>query len=134
MHNFHLLVLMPIKLILIFSKTSENAMSEGRTTILNKKINESAVLILYIYSQINIKITSRSSIETGQVWEESLSLQKRELKVRNVAAMETTQINREGRRVIFRSLLSPKNPANVIMPSAATRANVPASVDRSPPL
>lgn len=48
--------------------------------------------------------------------------------------MEATQINKEGSSVRFKSLLSPMYPANVIVPSATTLANVPASVDSSPPL
>lgn len=48
--------------------------------------------------------------------------------------MDETQITKEGNRVIFKSLLSPKYPASVIVPSATTRASVPASVERSPPL
>ena len=48
--------------------------------------------------------------------------------------MEAMQITSEGRSVTFKSLLSPKYPASVIVPSATTRANVPASVERSPPL
>jgi hypothetical protein len=48
--------------------------------------------------------------------------------------MEATQITSEGRRVTFKSLLSPKYPASVIVPSATTRANVPASVESNPPL
>ena len=44
------------------------------------------------------------------------------------------QIRREGRSVTLRSLLSPKYPASVMVPSAITRAIVPASVDSNPPL
>lgn len=40
----------------------------------------------------------------------------------------------EGRRVTFKSLLIPRYPASVIVPSAITRARVPASVESSPPL
>lgn len=43
-------------------------------------------------------------------------------------------MKREGSRVIFKSLLTPQYPANVIVPSAITRARVPASVESSPPL
>lgn len=48
--------------------------------------------------------------------------------------MEATQMKSEGRRVAFKSLLWPKYPARVIVPSAITRAMVPASVESSPPL
>lgn len=48
--------------------------------------------------------------------------------------MEVMQMRSEGRRVTFKSLLSPRYPAKVIVPSAITRAIVPASVDSSPPL
>lgn len=48
--------------------------------------------------------------------------------------MDTIQMNREGNKVTLRSLLSPKQPASVIVPSATTRAKVPASVDSNPPL
>lgn len=40
----------------------------------------------------------------------------------------------EGSKVTFKSLLSPRYPDNVIVPSAITRARVPASVESSPPL
>lgn len=40
----------------------------------------------------------------------------------------------EGIKVTFNSLLSPKYPDSVIVPSAITRARVPASVESSPPL
>lgn len=40
----------------------------------------------------------------------------------------------EGTKVTFRSLFSPKYPDKVIVPSAITRARVPASVGSSPPL
>lgn len=48
--------------------------------------------------------------------------------------IEDTQITRDGSRVTFKSLLSPKYPARVIVASAITLAIVPASVDRRPPL
>jgi hypothetical protein len=48
--------------------------------------------------------------------------------------MEDMQMRSEGSRVTFKSRLSPKYPAKVIVPSAITRAIVPASVDSSPPL
>jgi hypothetical protein len=48
--------------------------------------------------------------------------------------MEDMQMRSEGSRVAFKSRLSPKYPAKVIVPSAITRAIVPASVDSSPPL
>lgn len=48
--------------------------------------------------------------------------------------MDDTQIRSEGSKVTFKSLLSPKYPAKVIVPSAITRASVPASVESSPPL
>ena len=54
--------------------------------------------------------------------------------MQHVATMEAMQITREGSRVMFKSLLSPMNPARVIVASATTRASVPASVDRRPPL
>ena len=52
----------------------------------------------------------------------------------NVAAMETRQMTKDGSRVAFRSWLRPKYPAAVIVTSAVTRASVPASVERRPPL
>lgn len=48
--------------------------------------------------------------------------------------MEATQTKSEGSRVTFKRLLWPKNPARVIVPSAMTRAIVPASVESNPPL
>lgn len=51
-----------------------------------------------------------------------------------VATMEEIQMKSEGSKVTFMSLLSPKYPDNVIVPSAITRARVPASVESSPPL
>lgn len=54
--------------------------------------------------------------------------------MQRVAIMDDTQINSEGRRVTFKSRLSPKYPAIVIVASAITRAMVPASVESKPPL
>lgn len=54
--------------------------------------------------------------------------------MKQVATMEHIQINSEGSRVAFKSLLTPPYPASVIAPSATTRARVPASVDSNPPL
>lgn len=51
-----------------------------------------------------------------------------------MATREEIQTKRAGSRVIFRSLFIPQYPANVIVPSAITRARVPASVESSPPL
>ena len=51
-----------------------------------------------------------------------------------MATIEDMQMKSEGSRVIFKSLLSLKYPAKVIVPSAITRAIVPASVESSPPL
>ena len=48
--------------------------------------------------------------------------------------MEVMQITREGSKVMFKSLLSPKYPARVMVASATTRASVPASVESNPPL
>lgn len=48
--------------------------------------------------------------------------------------MAYIQIKSEGSKVTFRSLLSPKYPDKVIVPSAITRAIVPASVESRPPL
>jgi hypothetical protein len=48
--------------------------------------------------------------------------------------MEEIQMKSEGSKVAFKRLLSPKYPDNVIVPSAITRARVPASVESSPPL
>ena len=48
--------------------------------------------------------------------------------------MEATQKKREGTRDMLSSLLTPRLPAIVIVASAITRAIVPASVDKSPPL
>lgn len=48
--------------------------------------------------------------------------------------MEQMQMTREGIKVVFKTLLTPKYPARVIVPSATTRARVPASVESSPPL
>lgn len=44
------------------------------------------------------------------------------------------QITSDGTKVKFNSLFIPQYPASVIVPSATTRASVPASVDSSPPL
>lgn len=44
------------------------------------------------------------------------------------------QIESDGSKVAFKSLLSPPYPPNVIVASAITLAIVPASVDSSPPL
>ena len=41
-------------------------------------------------------------------------------------------MTREGMRVRFRSLLSPRYPINVMVVSATTLASVPASVERRP--
>lgn len=48
--------------------------------------------------------------------------------------MDEMQMSRAGSRVAFSSLLSLKYPTIVIVPSAITRARVPASVDSKPPL
>lgn len=40
----------------------------------------------------------------------------------------------EGNKVTFNSMFSPRYPDNVIVPSAITRAKVPASVESRPPL
>ena len=48
--------------------------------------------------------------------------------------MDEKQTRRAGSKVVFKSLLSPKYPAIVIVPSAITRASVPASVESNPPL
>lgn len=48
--------------------------------------------------------------------------------------MEERQISNEGSKVTFKSHLSGKNPETVMVPSAMTRASVPASVDNKPPL
>lgn len=48
--------------------------------------------------------------------------------------MDEMQITSAGSKVVFRSVLSPKYPDIVIVPSAITRARVPASVDNNPPL
>lgn len=54
--------------------------------------------------------------------------------MKKVATMVEMQITSEGSKVKFKSLFIPQYPANVIVPSATTRASVPASVDKSPPL
>ena len=54
--------------------------------------------------------------------------------MQHVAIIEAMQITSEGSRVVFKSLLSPRYPAIVIVASAITRAIVPASVESSPPL
>lgn len=51
-----------------------------------------------------------------------------------MAKIEEIQIKSDGTKVKFKSLLSPKLPHSVIVPSAITRANVPASVESRPPL
>ena len=48
--------------------------------------------------------------------------------------MDEMQMRSAGSKVVFRSLLSLKYPEIVIVPSAITRARVPASVDSNPPL
>lgn len=48
--------------------------------------------------------------------------------------MEEIQMKSDGSRVAFKSLLSLKYPLSVIVPSAITRAKVPASVESNPPL
>jgi hypothetical protein len=48
--------------------------------------------------------------------------------------IENTEMMSEGSKVTLRRLLSPKNPAKVMVASAITLAIVPASVDRRPPL
>lgn len=48
--------------------------------------------------------------------------------------MEDIQMKKAGTRVVFKSLLSPQYPDNVIVPSAITLASVPASVESNPPL
>lgn len=54
--------------------------------------------------------------------------------MKKVAIMVAMHITNEGSKVIFNSSLIPQYPASVIVPSATTRASVPASVDSSPPL
>ena len=54
--------------------------------------------------------------------------------MKQVAIMEEIQMKSEGSRVAFKRQFSPKYPKNVIVPSAITRAKVPASVDSNPPL
>lgn len=44
------------------------------------------------------------------------------------------QMTSDGRRVAFRRWPLPKYPPNVMVASATTRANVPASVESNPPL
>lgn len=48
--------------------------------------------------------------------------------------MEEIQMKSEVSKVTFKTIPSPKYPARVIVPSATTRAKVPASVESSPPL
>lgn len=48
--------------------------------------------------------------------------------------MEDMHMNSAGTKVVFKSILSPKYPDSVIVPSAITRASVPASVESNPPL
>lgn len=54
--------------------------------------------------------------------------------MKQVATIEDIHMKREGSKVAFRSLFSPRYPASVIVPSAMTRARVPASVESRPPL
>ena len=54
--------------------------------------------------------------------------------MKQVAIMEDRQMKSEGTKVAFKSLLSPRYPDKVIVPSAITRAKVPASVESNPPL
>ena len=54
--------------------------------------------------------------------------------MKQVATIDIMQITSDGSRVTFKSWLSPKYPANVMVASAITLANVPASVDIRPPL
>lgn len=51
-----------------------------------------------------------------------------------MVTIDIMQITSDGNKVTFNSLLSPKNPAIVIVASAITLAIVPASVDSNPPL
>ena len=51
-----------------------------------------------------------------------------------MATIDEMQMRRAGTKVVFRNLLSPKYPDIVIVPSATTRAKVPASVESNPPL
>lgn len=60
--------------------------------------------------------------------------QYKELYVKQVATIDIMQITSDGSKVTFKSWLSPKYPANVMVASAITLANVPASVDSRPPL
>lgn len=48
--------------------------------------------------------------------------------------MDEMQMRSAGSNVAFRTILSLKYPEIVIVPSAITRARVPASVDSNPPL
>lgn len=54
--------------------------------------------------------------------------------MKQVAIMEDRQMKSEGTKVTFKSLFSPRYPDKVIVPSAITRAKVPASVESNPPL
>lgn len=54
--------------------------------------------------------------------------------MKQVAIIEDTQMNSAGTSVAFNSLLSPKYPDSVMVPSATTLASVPASVESNPPL
>ena len=74
------------------------------------------------------------ALDQGHLLNQKVTNQQRELQVKQVATIEDMQMKSEGSRVIFKSLLSLKYPAKVIVPSAITRAIVPASVDSSPPL
>lgn len=60
--------------------------------------------------------------------------QKSDSYVHKVETIDMAQITSDGSSVTLRSLPMPRYPAAVIVPSANTRANVPASVERSPPL
>lgn len=51
-----------------------------------------------------------------------------------VAKIEIIPMINVGSSVMLRSKPGPRYPANVMVPSASTRANVPASVDNRPPL
>lgn len=54
--------------------------------------------------------------------------------MQKVAKMDEMQMRSAGSKVVLSSLLSLKYPEIVIVPSAITRARVPASVDSNPPL
>lgn len=140
LYVFFLFILFSLTFFLSESKRSvkksidqENGMDKGTNGLNFLKTHRNAIFKALVKRETELCQTAFHH-SPNSIPDSHRNNQYKELQVQQVATMEAMQMKREGRRVIFRSLLTPMQPATVIVASAITRAIVPASVDRSPPL